>query len=148
MLPPMQGPRRKVVHALLYEALAICIVAGVMQPLSGLGPEATGPFAVATSVIALLWNMAFNTAFETWERRQPSRERTLRRRAAHALLFEAGLVLMTVPLIAWWMHMGWWAALLADLGLVLLFLTYTFCFNWAFDRVFGLPASAQAPISN
>jgi uncharacterized membrane protein len=30
----------------------------------------------------------------------------------------------------------------ADMGLVLLFLTYTFCFNWAFDRVFGLPASA------
>ncbi len=140
----MQGPLRKLVHATLYEALAIVIVTVVMQPLSGLGPQATGPFAVATSVIAWLWNMAFNTAFEAWERRQPSRARTLRRRAAHAVLFEAGLVAMTVPMIAWWLHLGWGAAFVADLGLVLLFMAFTFCFNWVFDRVFGLPASAQA----
>ena len=31
-----------------------------------------------------------------------------------------------------------------DLGLVVFFLCYTFVFNWAFDRVFGLPASAMA----
>jgi uncharacterized membrane protein len=138
----MQGPRRKVVHALLYEALAILIVTLVMQPLSGMGAAQTGTFAIATSVIAMLWNMGFNALFEAWERRQPHRTRTLRRRAAHALLFEAGLVGMTVPLIVYWMDMGWWAAVVADMGLVLLFLTYTFCFNWAFDRVFGLPASA------
>jgi uncharacterized membrane protein len=29
-----------------------------------------------------------------------------------------------------------------DLGLVVFFLVYTFVFNWAFDRAFGLPASA------
>ena len=29
-----------------------------------------------------------------------------------------------------------------DLGLLLFFLVYTFVFNWVFDRVFGLPASA------
>jgi uncharacterized membrane protein len=94
-------------------------------------------------VIALLWNMGFNTAFEAWEIRQPSRTRTLWRRAAHAVLFEAGLVIMTVPVIAWWLHMGWWDAFLADLVLVLIFMVFTFCFNWVFDHVFGLPASAQ-----
>ncbi|MEY2841986.1 MAG: hypothetical protein RI920_23 [Pseudomonadota bacterium] len=139
----MQGPLRKIVHASLYEALAILIVTAVMQPISGLGTEATGPFAVMTSVIALLWNMGFNTAFEAWEIRQPSRTRTLWRRAAHAVLFEAGLVIMTVPVIAWWLHMGWWDAFLADLVLVLIFMVFTFCFNWVFDHVFGLPASAQ-----
>ena len=30
------------------------------------------------------------------------------------------------------------------IGLVVFFLCYTFAFNWAFDRLFGLPASAQA----
>ena len=32
---------------------------------------------------------------------------------------------------------------------VVFFLVYTFVFNWAFDRVFGLPASAapRAPAS-
>ena len=31
-----------------------------------------------------------------------------------------------------------------DLGLVVFFLVYTFVFNWLFDHVFGLPASARA----
>jgi uncharacterized membrane protein len=139
----MQGLKRKVVHATLYEGMAIVIVAVLMQVVSDKGLDSTGPFALVTSVLAMSWNMAFNALFEAWERRQPSRVRTLARRAAHAVLFEAGLVLSTVPLIAWWMDMSWAAAFIADLGLVALFLVYTFCFNWAFDHVFGLPASAQ-----
>jgi len=31
-----------------------------------------------------------------------------------------------------------------DLGLVVFFMIYTFLFSLVFDRVFGLPASAQA----
>lgn len=139
----MQGWQRKVVHATVYEAVAIVIVALLMQTVSHKGLGETGPFALVTSVIAMAWNMAFNALFEAWERRQPSRQRTVWRRAAHAVGFEGGLVLMTVPLIAWWMDMGWWAALVADAALVALFLVYTFCFNWAFDKVFGLPHSAQ-----
>jgi uncharacterized membrane protein len=37
---------------------------------------------------------------------------------------------------------GLWHALVMDLGLVLFFLGYTFGFTWAFDKVFGLPATA------
>ena len=33
-------------------------------------------------------------------------------------------------------------AFVLDLGLLLFFLVYTFVFNWTFDRIFGLPASA------
>jgi uncharacterized membrane protein len=32
-----------------------------------------------------------------------------------------------------------------DLGLVVFLLAYTFVFNWAFDRAFGLPTSAASP---
>ena len=90
----------------------------------------------------MAWNMAFNTGFEAWERRQADRRRTLRRRVAHAIGFEGGMVAMTLPLIAWWLGMGWWEALLTDLGLMAFFLVYAFAFNWVFDHVFGLPASA------
>ena len=31
-----------------------------------------------------------------------------------------------------------------DLGLIVFFLCYTFVFNWVFDHLFGLPASALA----
>lgn len=139
----MQGVRRKVVHATLYEGVAILMLAVLMQPVTGKGPADTGPFAIACSVIAVLWNMAFNTLFEAWERRQADRRRTPRRRALHAIGYEGGLVMMTLPVIAWSLDMGWWDAFLTDLGLVALFLVYTFCFNWVFDHLFGLPASAH-----
>jgi uncharacterized membrane protein len=140
----MQGPQRKIIHATLFELIAIVIVTLAMRLLSDTGTAQAGGLALSTSVLALGWNMVFNTLFEGWERRQPSRTRTVWRRMAHALLFEGGLILMTVPAIAWWLNMGWWQALITDLGLVGFFLVYGFGFNWLFDHLFGLPDSARA----
>jgi uncharacterized membrane protein len=56
--------------------------------------------------------------------------------------FEAGLIALLVPLIAWWFDISLMQALVLDLGLVVFFLCYTFTFSWAFDRVFGLPDAA------
>ena len=53
-------------------------------------------------------------------------------------------LLVLIPLMAWWFGVGLWEATLMEAGLLLFFLVYTYAFNWAFDRVFGLPASAQA----
>lgn len=140
----MQGLQRKVVHAVLFEALAIVSVTAALSGVGEGGAAHASVLAVLTSVVALLWNMVYNTLFEAWESRQARLGRGLARRVAHAVGFEAGLVVLVVPLISWWMDMGLWQALLLDLGLVLYFLLYTLVFNWAFDRVFGLPAAARA----
>lgn len=139
----LQGPWRKVVHATLFELAAVVIVGLGLSWMFDQDVTQTGGLAIATSLIAMAWNMAFNTAFEAWERRQADRRRTVRRRVAHAIGFEGGMVAMTLPLIAWWLNMSWWEALLTDLGLMAFFLVYAFAFNWAFDHVFGLPASAR-----
>lgn len=139
----LQGPWRKVVHATLFELAAVVIVGLGLSWMFDQDVTQTGGLAIATSLIAMAWNMAFNTAFEAWERRQADRRRTVRRRVAHAIGFEGGMVAMTLPLIAWWLNMSWWEALLTDLGLMAFFLVYAFAFNWAFDHAFGLPASAR-----
>ena len=48
-----------------------------------------------------------------------------------------------VPFFAWWLNISLWQALVMDVGLLVFFLVYTFVFTWCFDRLFGLPASAQ-----
>ena len=141
----MQGLRRKIVYVSLYEAFAILFASLGLAAMSGAGAAASTALAVATSVVAVLWNLAYNTVFEAWESRQARRGRSLGRRVAHAVGFEGGLALLLVPLIAWWLDVGLWAALLMDGALLLFFLIYTFVFNTAFDRVFGLPRSA-APL--
>ncbi len=138
----MQGVKRRVVYITLYEAIAIVAATGGLVLMSGQGVGHSGALAVITSVIAVLWNLTFNVLFERWEARQAVRGRSVARRVAHAIGFEGGLVSFLVPVIAWWLGISLWQALLMDLGLVIFFLVYTFVFNWIFDRVFGLPAAA------
>jgi uncharacterized membrane protein len=139
----MQGLKRKFVYDTLYEAIAIAVCSVALALWSGQGLWRAGALSAAASAVAVIWNLVFNTVFEAWESRQPVRGRGLARRVAHALGFEGGLVLFLVPLIAWWLQVGLWQALMMDLALLLFFLVYTFAFNWAFDQAFGLPASAR-----
>ena len=139
----LQGAWRRVVYISLYEILAIALAGLGLMLMSGESLLASGALATATSAVAVAWNLVFNSLFERWEARQPKKGRSVKRRLAHAVAFETGLVLMLVPLIAWWLHIGLWEALVMDLALVVFFLVYTFVFNWAFDEVFGLPASAR-----
>ena len=141
----MQGIKRKLVYVTLYEGFAIAFASLGLAALSGEGAMKSTALAVMSSAIAVLWNLGFNTAFEAWESRQVVRGRSVRRRVAHAIGFEAGLAAILVPVFAWWLGVGLWQALLFDGALLVFFLVYTFVFNWGFDRVFGLPASAQGP---
>lgn len=142
--PKLQGIWRRVVYISLYEVLAIALAGLGLMLMSGESLVASGALATATSAVAVVWNLVFNSLFERWEARQPVKGRSVKRRVAHAVIFEAGLVLMLVPLIAWWLGIGLWQALVMDMALVVFFLVYTFIFNWVFDAVFGLPASARA----
>lgn len=138
----MQGIRRKIVYVSLFEVIAVAITSTGLSAGSDSSLQHASVLAVATSFIAVLWNLVYNTAFERWEARQTVRGRSFQRRAAHAIGFELGFIVSLVPLFVWWLDIGWWHALVLDLGLSAFFLVYTFGFNLAFDKVFGLPASA------
>lgn len=138
----MQGIKRRLVYVSLYELFAVGLTSAGLALLAGSALAHAGIAALASSAIALAWNLAYTHLFEAWEARQTRRGRNLARRIAHALGFEAGLIVMLVPLFAWWLEITLWQALLLDFGLIVFFLIYTFVFNLAFDRVFGLPASA------
>lgn len=139
----MQGFKRKIVYVSLFELIAIAVTTLGFSLFSGQSTGHASLLAVASSVIAVGWNLAYNTAFERWESRQAVRGRNIRRRIAHALGFEGGLTVLLVPLFAWWLEVSLWQALILDVGLIVFFLVYAFLFNLAFDSVFGLPASAQ-----
>ena len=138
----MQGVKRKLVYVTAYEIIGMAISALGLALLSGHAPSTTGPLAVVITTIAVSWNFIYNYVFEWWESRQASRARTLKRRILHAVGFQLTLVVYLIPLIAWWMGITLWQALLLDMALIVIIPCYTFLFNWAFDKLFGLPASA------
>ena len=139
----MSPKSRRILQAVLYETLALAFVAPVLSWMFGRSPLSTIALTLTMSGIALAWNWGFNGMFERWEARQAVKGRSWRRRVAHGLGFEGGLALILVPVMALWLNISLWQALLADLGILLFFLVYTMVFTWGFDRVFGLPQSAQ-----
>ncbi|HIV69433.1 MAG TPA: PACE efflux transporter, partial [Candidatus Aquabacterium excrementipullorum] len=138
----MQGLKRKLVYVTLFELIAVGLTGTALSLISERPVVYAGVAAVSSSVIALVWNLVYNTLFEYWEARQAQKGRDLMRRVAHAVGFELGLVVLLVPLFAWLLGLSLWEAFIYDLGLMLFFMVYTFTFNLVFDRVFGLPASA------
>lgn len=119
-------------HALAFEVLAVAICAPLGAWLIDRPVVHMGLLTLTISLIAMGWNMVFNILFDRAEQSWRFR-RNLGARVVHAGLFELGLLLLTVPLIAWWLDMGLWQALLLDLGLVLFFVPYTMAFNWVYD---------------
>jgi len=138
----LQGPLRRIVFVALYELIAI-LASSLLFMAIGQGAGASGVMAVVASTLAIVWNVTFNHLFEKWEARQTVKGRSVLRRAVHAVGFEGGLALVLIPLMAWWFGVSLWQATVMEAGLLLFFLVYTYAFNWVFDQVFGLPASAQ-----
>ena len=133
---------RRVLQAVLYEAIAIAVVGPALSFAFEQSPTSTFGLAVVLSTIALGWNYAFNWIFERWESGQSVRGRSFARRLAHGAGFEGGLVVILIPVMSLWLDISPAAAFVANLGLLVFFFAYAIAFTWAFDRVFGLPASA------
>lgn len=138
----MQGFKRKLVYVTAYELIGMMISALGLALLSGHKPASTGPLAMIITTIAVSWNFIYNYLFEWWESHQASRTRTFRRRLLHAVGFQLTLVVYLIPLIAWWMNVSLVQAFLLDAALIVIIPCYTFVYNWIFDKLFGLPASA------
>lgn len=135
---------RRVLQAILYEVFAIAFVGPVLSFAFDKSHASTLALAFVLSSIALTWNYVFNAIFERWEVRQTVKGRSFARRLVHGAGFEGGLAIILIPVMALWLGISPWQAFIANLGLLAFFFVYAMAFTWAFDRVFGLPASARA----
>ncbi|EMR5821605.1 PACE efflux transporter [Acinetobacter baumannii] len=139
----MQGLKRRIVYVSSYEIIGMVISSVGLALLAGDSVEHTGPLSVMITTIAVTWNFIYNILYEKWEARQESKSRTVKQRIAHAIGFQITLVMFLIPLIAWWMNISLVAAFWLDVAFIIIIPIYTFIFNWTFDKLFGLPASAQ-----
>lgn len=130
----MSAVLRRIIYVTSYELIAILLTTGGLV-LLGFGGGSSGALAITASTVALIWNYIWSTLFDTWESRQASQTRTLRRRIAHAVGFEGGLVVFLLPTMAWLLNVSLLEALRLEVGLLAFFLLYTFVYAWIFDKV-------------
>jgi len=121
-------------HAFCFEVLAIGISAPLAAWISGESMVDMGVVTVVIAVMALLWNMVYNTFFDRLLKRF-GWVKNVFMRCVHAAGFELGLLVMAIPFIAWWLDMGLVEALILDFGLVMFYLPYTYVYNLVYDRL-------------
>lgn len=134
---------RRVTFVAGYECLSLLFTVFVLGALLGHGGGESTLTAVLVTVTATAWNYVWNLCFEALERRMGSSGRGARARALHALGYEGGVLVFTVPLVALLLGVGIGEALMIEAGLLVFFLVFTLGYTWVFDRICGLPASAR-----
>ncbi len=125
--------KERIFHGLLFEMLAILLATPIAAWLTNQSLSHMGILSAVISFIALIWNMLFNWGFDQIQMRLQFK-RNLFIRMAHACMFEIGLIVFSVPFIAWWINTSMLHALILDIGLILFFLPYSFFFNLIYDR--------------
>ena len=136
----MRTTKDRIRHAISFEVIALAIVTPLGAWLFDKPIAEMGVVTVVGSLIATGWNYVYNLGFDhTMQRLYGDVRKTVVIRVFHALLFEAGLLIVLVPFIAWWLAIGWLEAFIIDISFSAFFLIYAFVFNWAYDVIFPVP---------
>lgn len=134
-------------HAVLFEVILLAIFIPLGAYFFDKPAVHVGALSVSLSLIAMATNYLFNIAFDhtLLRLRIPLQPRSVRLRVLHAVLFETCLLVFSVPLVAYMLEISLWAALLIDIGFLIITPVFTFAYNWAYDLVFPLKVKAMAP---
>ena len=136
----MRSPLDRLRLAISFEVIGLLLIIPLGALVFHKPPQDIGVIGIVGSVVATIWNMGYNLMFDLWlRRRHGTTLKTPAQRVVHALLFEAGLLALLLPFIAWYLGVTVWEALVLDLALAGFFVVYALVFNWAYDRVFPLP---------
>ena len=136
----MRSTRDRIRHAIGFEAIGLALVIPIGTIAFHLPVQDIGVIAVASATLAMIWNYIYNLGFDhAMQRLTGGVQKTFAHRIAHALLFEAGLLLALLPLMAFYLGITLWQAFVMDLAFALFYMAYALAYNWAYDRAFPLP---------
>ena len=139
--PKLRSPLDRFRQVLLFEIGGLLLITPPFIWASGVSAMDSLGLLAVIALIAALWNAGYNTSFDWVEGRMTGRtadRRPYLMRMAHAVGFEGGLILISLPIIMAWTGMSWIEALLADIALALAYVIYAFFFNLGYDRVFPI----------
>jgi uncharacterized membrane protein len=137
----MRNTRDRIRHAILFEVIGLLLIIPLGSLLFGLHASDMGVIGFGSALVATGWNYLYNLGFDRGMQRVVGHTRkSLALRVAHAVLFEAGLLMILLPPIAWYLGIGLIDAFFMDLAIAAFYVAYAFVFNLAYDRTFPVPS--------
>ena len=134
----MRTKQDRIRHAIAFEIIGLAILISVMGKL-GYDMAHVGLMGVFFSIIATFWNYAFNVGFDRLLlKTMNTLKKTFWIGILHSLSFETGLLVITIPVIAWTLDISLWHAFIMDIGMVIFYVIYAYLFNLAYDNMFPI----------
>jgi len=121
-------------HTVLFELLGASLVIIGLILFTNHQPEALSGTVIVLMSIAMAWNFVFNAVFD---RLFPGKreKRSLKMRLYSVLVFEAGLLLITIPVMAYILNVSLLEAFLLDISVTIFITIYAFTFNYCYDHI-------------
>jgi uncharacterized membrane protein len=136
----MRSTRDRIRHAIGFELIGLLIIIPLGSLAFHIPASDIGIVGIVSATIATIWNYLYNLGFDQLMRwRTGGTLKTPIIRVLHAILFEAGLLVILLPFMAWKLGISLTEALVMDIAFALFYVVYAFVFNWAYDRLFPLP---------
>ncbi|WP_111563061.1 PACE efflux transporter [Rhizobium sp.] len=136
----MRSVSDRIRHAISFELIGLAIITPLGAFAFGMPIADIGVVGVASATVATAWNYLYNLGFDhVMQRLTGGTKKSLAVRVLHAVLFEGGLLVALLPLIAWYLGVSLLQAFMMDVSFALFYLVYAFVFNLAYDRIFPLP---------
>lgn len=125
----------RIFHAVFFEVTAVILTSLFLVLVMKKDIWSMGVLSIIISFIATVWNGIFNFIFDRLQKRfEFSRTRNVR--VLHALCFEGGLFILTIPLVMLYLGVGPGEAFLLEAALIFFFLPYSIIFNYIYDRIY------------
>jgi uncharacterized membrane protein len=137
----MRSTRDRVRHAISFELGGLALMSPLGAWIFDLPMADITVVRMACAIVATVWTYVYNLAFDAMMKRlSGGTGKSLLMRVLHAVLFEAGLLAMLTPLMAWSLGISLLQAFLMDVAFALFYVLYAFVFNWTYDCVLGASA--------
>ena len=131
-------------HAISFEIIALILVIPAGAILFDVPLHDFGVVGIVSATLATLWNLGYNVLFDlALQRLTGTTLKSRIVRVLHALVFEAGLLMVLLPFIAWYLGISLWDAFVLDIALAAFYLVYSYVFNLIYDTLFPLPEWSQ-----
>ena len=140
------GAIERVFHAVLFEVLAVSLSIVLLMTFTDHQVGALSGTMIIIATIAMAWNFVFNWIFDKFFPGDKT-QRTITMRVFHVILFELGLLVLTIPVIAVILGVSLYQALVMDIGVTIFITLYAFVFNFIYDHIRAAIVKKRQPSS-
>ncbi|MCY9871507.1 PACE efflux transporter [Vibrio barjaei] len=127
------GIVERIFHSVLFEVLAVTFSVIGLALFTNHDVAALSGTMIVIATMAMCWNYLFNMMFDYFVQGEKIL-RSLKTRIVHVVLFEAGLLLVTIPAMAYLLNVSLLEAFVMDIGVTIFVTIYAFLFNLVYDH--------------